>query len=438
LQVVVVVVVSSFFKSSSSFESTSDDRLMSRPPYPAYPHHHPHHGRPYIVVHDHDVLCGRGVNIAQHAGNERFRALVNTRQDESYCTTFTTSEKRALAEEIVSHIRVLEPPGRFLKRTGRSQSSRGLNGPWEELTYRECIKKTCQALRDCNRMDRIGYAAQVAVPEDVKESADERSKTGLSLKEHAAAAVAKANPSTLHSHHLNMNPPALDQNYASAATFPQRKRSLDSAARFSPSVEHAAEWLKKQRTDDPFSTSSFPEPSDPVLSSLSSGMHSTPASFVAPVPVSTTPPNSQQNADFPHPYTDHIPLSQHTTSPQLPASPSSFHHEAQVAIVAPYSPVAILSPQGPEAGDEGIPSPQDLDGTHFHHQRAYLNHHHHHEQTHQFHEQHFQHHANQSDDVLQSAAEAAAALINHPDHGSSLSLLSGDDLPHGSLGISDL
>ena len=56
---------------------------MTRPTSQSYPPHHPYYGRPLIEVTDHDVLCGRGVNISQHPGNERFRALVNTRQDSS-------------------------------------------------------------------------------------------------------------------------------------------------------------------------------------------------------------------------------------------------------------------------------------------------------------------------------------------------------------------
>jgi hypothetical protein len=143
-------------------------------------------------VHCHDVLSGRGVNIAQHPGNERFRALVNTRYDESYCSTFSTSEKRALANEIIDHIKALDPPGRFLKRNGKSHSNRGLLGPWEELTPKEIMKKTCQALRDCNRNDRTGYAVAVTVPRDVIQNAQQRSMSGLTLKQHAAAAVARS------------------------------------------------------------------------------------------------------------------------------------------------------------------------------------------------------------------------------------------------------
>mmetsp|Transcript_14250 Transcript_14250/g.29940 ORF Transcript_14250/g.29940 Transcript_14250/m.29940 type:complete len:508 (-) Transcript_14250:297-1820(-) len=157
--------------------------------YVSAPYHHPAYGRPPVVVTDNDVLCGRGVNIAAHPGNERFRTLVTTRADENYCETYSASEKKALADEIVRHIASLDPPGRFLKREGRGQISRGLNGPWEELSHKEAVKKTCQALRDCNRNDRATYAAGVAPPEDVKQVAEERAKSGLTGKDLAAKAA---------------------------------------------------------------------------------------------------------------------------------------------------------------------------------------------------------------------------------------------------------
>jgi hypothetical protein len=165
-------------------------------------HHHPLHptqqqthaaapqyNKPPIVVTDNDVLSGRGVNIAAHPGNERFRTLVTTRADASYCESYSASEKKAVAEEIVRHIASLNPPGRFLKREGRGQVSRGLNGPWEELNRREAIKKTCQALRDCNRNDRESYAQGVAPPEDVKAVAEELVGSGVALKDRASRAA---------------------------------------------------------------------------------------------------------------------------------------------------------------------------------------------------------------------------------------------------------
>jgi len=164
---------------------------MSR--YPTLPNHF---NRPPIVVTDNDVLCGRGVNIAAHPGNERFRTLVTTRADDNYCEGYSATEKKAVAEEIIQHIASLDPPGRFLKREGRGQVSRGLNGPWEELSRKEALKKTCQALRDCNRGDRETYADGVQAPDDVKAVADEIATSaiseGVTLKDRAARSVVES------------------------------------------------------------------------------------------------------------------------------------------------------------------------------------------------------------------------------------------------------
>lgn len=138
-----------------------------------------------IVVHEHDVLNGRGVNIAQHPGNLRFRALVKSHADQDYCSEYSTSAKKAIAEEIIQHIKNLNPPGRFLKRPSRVKKAGCESGQWEELTYRETLKKACQALRDCNRGDRAEYARHIDAPVDVQESKESRQKSGLSNREYA-------------------------------------------------------------------------------------------------------------------------------------------------------------------------------------------------------------------------------------------------------------
>jgi hypothetical protein len=149
-----------------------------------------------VVVHDHDVLAGRGVNIAQHPGNQRFRTLISTYKDKAYCTTYTAQEKRAVAKEIIGHIITLDPPGRFLRREGRGHISRGLSGPWEVLNEKDCIKKTCQALRDCNRLDRSGYAEGVSRPEDVQVVASVVEHSGKSVKQRAKDAATSLGNST--------------------------------------------------------------------------------------------------------------------------------------------------------------------------------------------------------------------------------------------------
>lgn len=226
-----------------------------------------------IVVHDHDVLNGRGVNIAQHKGNQRFRTLVTTRADENYCTHYSASEKRAVAEDIIQHIKALKPPGRFLRREGGGKISRGLQGPWEELSEREVIKKTCTALRDCNRADRVGYAADVAIPEDVLEVVNQRAQSGLSVKQQAEVAVAASAAQSAQEAH------AADP-YFQAPLKRARDEPID-WGRVSPSVENAAEWLKKQRTDDAMATAAAAAAISDFPNGPASGYHHLRESAVA-------------------------------------------------------------------------------------------------------------------------------------------------------------
>ena len=434
--------------------------LMSKHPYST---HHSYAGRPCIVVRDNDVLSGRGVNIAQHPGNERFRAMVSTRYDESYCSTYSTSEKRALAEEIIKHIKSLDPPGRFLKRSGRSQSTRGLSGPWEELSPQECIKKTCQALRDCNRNDRQGYAAQVSVPVDVRENAEKRSASGLSLREHAAAAVAKAEPAVLCTHHVNMNPPPVPSKDTVIAAKPAAKKrpsieiAPDSNQKPSPSLEAASGGQKKQRMDQspegedlssgPFFSSFHdhaPTMPLPPLSSTSS------APSLAPTSASSTHSTPATNYPYQMAYhLNHANLSSiivpQLTPPAAYSAPAYYHHHDPHAMVpVPFvdhhgSPVGIYSPPPHEVSNShagygvhtppqiSVPSPQ-VHGTPSGEQ------------------EHLQDHDHQIQDLphpdqldaVQTAADVAAALASSPPHGMGFSLLNAEDVHQGALSIDDL
>jgi hypothetical protein len=87
---------------------------------------------------DNDVLCGRGGSINSHPGNERFRQLVEKRK-RIYLTARFKREKRLIASSIVSEIRALSPPGRFLTR---------VNGQWESIGDEKARDKTSQALRE--------------------------------------------------------------------------------------------------------------------------------------------------------------------------------------------------------------------------------------------------------------------------------------------------
>jgi hypothetical protein len=89
---------------------------------------------------ENDVLCGRGGSINSHPGNERFRTLVEKRK-RVYLTARFKREKRLIASSIVSEIRSLKPPGRFLSRDPKS-------GQWKDIGDEKARDKTSQALRE--------------------------------------------------------------------------------------------------------------------------------------------------------------------------------------------------------------------------------------------------------------------------------------------------
>jgi hypothetical protein len=123
-------------------------------------------------VHDHDILCGRGAFVNGHIGNARLRDLAHARKKPFDSGNYT--EKRTLAMEVVTIVRSLDPPGRFLKRVDPTKTSvipatavksaedknqsdepeRKLLDGWEELSDEKAIHKACQVMRDIDRADR--------------------------------------------------------------------------------------------------------------------------------------------------------------------------------------------------------------------------------------------------------------------------------------------
>ncbi len=89
--------------------------------------------------HNHDVLSGRGNNINAHPGNKYFRSLVNKLKVEYVATQ--KSEKGMFAKLIVTQIRGLNPPGRFLKQNPDT-------GLWDDIGDKKAVDKTRQALRE--------------------------------------------------------------------------------------------------------------------------------------------------------------------------------------------------------------------------------------------------------------------------------------------------
>ena len=121
-----------------------------------------------------DVLGGRGLTISQHPGNKVLRKLVARFKSSEYCKGCSSLQKKSIAEKIYHDITTLG--ARYLTKDDQGQY-------WIVATKKEFIKKICQALRDCNRIDRSGYAEKVKVSGKVKEMEKEVSEKKMSLQD---------------------------------------------------------------------------------------------------------------------------------------------------------------------------------------------------------------------------------------------------------------
>lgn len=92
-----------------------------------------------LRTHSYTVLCGRGNRVNFHKGNEYFRKLVASVRNEYVATP--KPEKPKFAKLVQEHIRSLNPPGRFLKRSSESE-------PFTDIGEKDSIDKTSQALRE--------------------------------------------------------------------------------------------------------------------------------------------------------------------------------------------------------------------------------------------------------------------------------------------------
>lgn len=88
-----------------------------------------------------DVLCGRGGRINAHEGNVKFREIVNDLKHTYLAKTTKKLDKAHIAASIVTKIRSMDPPGRFLKEDGTS-------GYWIDIGDEKARKKAGQALRE--------------------------------------------------------------------------------------------------------------------------------------------------------------------------------------------------------------------------------------------------------------------------------------------------
>lgn len=91
-----------------------------------------------LQVGDNDVVCGRGNICNKHAGNRRFRRIINENKL-TYARCEKNSHKHFLALSIV--IAIERKGGRFLKLDNKTKE-------WIKIPRKESVAKAAQALRD--------------------------------------------------------------------------------------------------------------------------------------------------------------------------------------------------------------------------------------------------------------------------------------------------
>lgn len=100
-----------------------------------------------------DVLCGRGLGSCNQTANVLFRELVHKYGKAYRLAVNSTLRKTAIANYVIGQIR----PGRFLRREKIENTDNTCNGKilyrYTELSPREVMEKTCQALRDASIYD---------------------------------------------------------------------------------------------------------------------------------------------------------------------------------------------------------------------------------------------------------------------------------------------
>ncbi len=91
------------------------------------------------TFHENDVLCGKGNFVNMHPGNRQFRSLVDGMKNEYVAAP--KKQKPLFAKMVLSEIRAMDPPGRFLTKN----KSTGL---WEHIEEKKARIKARQALRE--------------------------------------------------------------------------------------------------------------------------------------------------------------------------------------------------------------------------------------------------------------------------------------------------
>jgi hypothetical protein len=127
---------------------------------------------------DNDVLCGRGGATNNHAGNRKYRALVQAHQDEYLKKV--KSQKKEVASSIVAIIR--SRGGGFMKKCTDGRVG------WTDIGDKKAREKTSQALRE--GLDAKTLLTKGIVKQDLEDQNQERAATGTSVAEAAVAASA--------------------------------------------------------------------------------------------------------------------------------------------------------------------------------------------------------------------------------------------------------
>lgn len=107
--------------------------------------------------HENDILMGRGGKNNQHVGNERLRGLARVQSDNYRMAS--KKGKSYISRELVKQVRLMNPPGRFLKKNN-------VTGTWEDVGDDVAREKASQVLRDA--VSGSGHSHSDASEEEIE------------------------------------------------------------------------------------------------------------------------------------------------------------------------------------------------------------------------------------------------------------------------------
>jgi hypothetical protein len=159
LEETVAVVDQSLWSRSMGRKSTAQPRPVIRVP--------PRGIGPTVDPNVNDVLCGRGGRINSAPGNVQFREIIASLKKDYLAKTTKKLEKAHIASKVITNIRSMEPPGRFLKEDRDT-------GLWFDIGDAKAIKKAGQSLRE----DAAGIRQEI----DGDSSGDDKEYSGDVIK----------------------------------------------------------------------------------------------------------------------------------------------------------------------------------------------------------------------------------------------------------------